>query len=165
MATVGRNAPCPCGSGKKYKRCCAGNPAQQQALRAERAAGVEVLRQGLAALQPEKALLEHESLDELSNSIVDLVEQKRFDEALAGCTQLLRDYPEVIDGLDRSALVHEAREEWALAADFYRRALVFTEQDDQRDGFDEDGRAYFRKKIAEAEARAAAAKGEPADVG
>jgi hypothetical protein len=20
---VGRNAPCPCGSGKKYKRCCA----------------------------------------------------------------------------------------------------------------------------------------------
>ena len=24
MATaVGRNAPCPCGSGKKYKRCCA----------------------------------------------------------------------------------------------------------------------------------------------
>ncbi|MBI5148341.1 SEC-C domain-containing protein, partial [Candidatus Pacearchaeota archaeon] len=19
---IGRNAPCPCGSGKKYKRCC-----------------------------------------------------------------------------------------------------------------------------------------------
>lgn len=23
MATVGRNAPCPCGSEKKYKLCCA----------------------------------------------------------------------------------------------------------------------------------------------
>ena len=23
MATVNRNAPCPCGSGKKYKKCCA----------------------------------------------------------------------------------------------------------------------------------------------
>jgi hypothetical protein len=23
MAAIGRNAPCPCGSGKKYKRCCA----------------------------------------------------------------------------------------------------------------------------------------------
>ena len=23
MAAVGRNAPCPCGSGLKYKRCCA----------------------------------------------------------------------------------------------------------------------------------------------
>jgi len=22
MATAGRNAPCPCGSGKKYKKCC-----------------------------------------------------------------------------------------------------------------------------------------------
>ena len=23
MTTVGRNEPCPCGSGKKYKYCCA----------------------------------------------------------------------------------------------------------------------------------------------
>jgi len=22
MANIGRNSPCPCGSGKKYKRCC-----------------------------------------------------------------------------------------------------------------------------------------------
>lgn len=22
MAAIGRNEPCPCGSGKKYKRCC-----------------------------------------------------------------------------------------------------------------------------------------------
>jgi uncharacterized protein YecA (UPF0149 family) len=23
---VGRNDPCPCGSGKKHKKCCLGNP-------------------------------------------------------------------------------------------------------------------------------------------
>ncbi|MGH9904241.1 MAG: SEC-C metal-binding domain-containing protein, partial [Pyrinomonadaceae bacterium] len=23
---IGRNAPCPCGSGKKYKLCCLGRP-------------------------------------------------------------------------------------------------------------------------------------------
>ena len=23
MSAIGRNAPCPCGSGLKYKRCCA----------------------------------------------------------------------------------------------------------------------------------------------
>ena len=23
MTAIGRNEPCPCGSGKKYKRCCA----------------------------------------------------------------------------------------------------------------------------------------------
>ncbi|MEA1649028.1 MULTISPECIES: SEC-C metal-binding domain-containing protein [Nitrospirillum] len=25
QAKVGRNDPCPCGSGKKYKRCCGAN--------------------------------------------------------------------------------------------------------------------------------------------
>jgi len=28
MAKVGRNTPCPCGSGKKYKRCCEATEAQ-----------------------------------------------------------------------------------------------------------------------------------------
>jgi uncharacterized protein len=27
QAKTGRNAPCPCGSGKKYKKCCGGNAA------------------------------------------------------------------------------------------------------------------------------------------
>ncbi len=26
---VGRNEPCPCGSGEKYKRCCEGKAAKQ----------------------------------------------------------------------------------------------------------------------------------------
>ncbi|MCB1084882.1 MAG: SEC-C domain-containing protein [Chlamydiia bacterium] len=26
MKEVGRNDPCPCGSGKKYKKCCASKP-------------------------------------------------------------------------------------------------------------------------------------------
>ena len=29
-ASAGRNAPCPCGSGKKYKRCCADRDAAAQ---------------------------------------------------------------------------------------------------------------------------------------
>jgi len=33
MATVGRNEPCPCGSGKKYKLCCA-NKQQNTPVRA-----------------------------------------------------------------------------------------------------------------------------------
>jgi uncharacterized protein YchJ len=27
---VGRNDPCPCGSGKKYKKCCGSNDSQNQ---------------------------------------------------------------------------------------------------------------------------------------
>ncbi len=29
---VGRNEPCPCGSGEKYKRCCEGKATQSQKL-------------------------------------------------------------------------------------------------------------------------------------
>ncbi|HJO04080.1 MAG TPA: SEC-C metal-binding domain-containing protein [Acidobacteriota bacterium] len=32
MANVGRNDPCPCGSGEKYKRCCEGKVTQSQKL-------------------------------------------------------------------------------------------------------------------------------------
>jgi tetratricopeptide (TPR) repeat protein len=142
MAKIGRNDLCPCGSGKKYKKCCQDKPALP------------------GATPPSQQAARHEDpflLDELSNSVLGLIQQKRFDDALAVCNRLVREYPEVVDGLERSALVHEARGSWELAASFYRRALAFTEQPEQHEGFDEEGRFYFRNKIAEAEARARAA--------
>ena len=40
MAKIKRNAPCPCGSGKKYKQCCMARDKQEQVERVvwERAA-------------------------------------------------------------------------------------------------------------------------------
>jgi tetratricopeptide (TPR) repeat protein len=145
MAKIGRNDPCPCGSGKKYKKCCLARDEARIAAQTQRP-------------EPEAATptLVEDPLDELSNSVVDLIEQKRFDEALAVCEQLQREYPEVIDGLERFAMVHEARGDWALAVSYYRRALAFTEQPDQRDGFDDDARADLRERLAHAEAHAAA---------
>ena len=29
---IGRNDPCPCGSGKKYKQCCAGKTSRKELL-------------------------------------------------------------------------------------------------------------------------------------
>jgi tetratricopeptide (TPR) repeat protein len=152
MVKIGRNDPCPCGSGKKYKKCCldkappTSQPQQQAHPEDER-----------AQLLAEKDLYEDSlRLDKLSNSVVDLIAQKRLDEALAACEQLHHDYPEVIDWLERFAMVHEARGDWTLAADYYRRALAFTEQPEQRDGFDDEGRAYYRKKLRETEAHATA---------
>jgi hypothetical protein len=29
---IGRNAPCPCGSGKKYKKCCLNNDQQMERM-------------------------------------------------------------------------------------------------------------------------------------
>jgi hypothetical protein len=143
MAKIGRNDPCPCGSGKKYKKCCLARDEARLAAPAQR---------------PETAtpMLVEDPLDEISNSVVDLIHQNRLDEALVVCERLQREYPEVIDGLERYAMVYEARGDWALAASYYRRALAFTDQADQRDGFDEEGRDYYRKKVAQTEARAAA---------
>lgn len=31
MSKIGRNEPCPCGSGKKYKKCCIGKKKVQNA--------------------------------------------------------------------------------------------------------------------------------------
>jgi tetratricopeptide (TPR) repeat protein len=148
MVKIGRNAPCPCGSGKKYKKCCLDKappmpPPQQHAHPAQVLAEKDLYEDSLR-------------LDTLSNSVVDLIAQKRLDEALTACEQLHHDYPEVIDWLERFAMVHEARGDWALAADYYRRALAFTEQPEQRDGFDDEGRAYYRKKILETQAHAPA---------
>lgn len=40
MAQIGRNAPCPCGSGKKYKKCCqVKDEAAASSLRGEQSAG------------------------------------------------------------------------------------------------------------------------------
>jgi hypothetical protein len=36
QATVGRNDPCPCGSGKKYKKCCLGKQRLQATVTAQR---------------------------------------------------------------------------------------------------------------------------------
>ena len=48
MANVGRNDPCPCGSGKKFKKCCANAEAEQRSPEARRALEFHRLDQELA---------------------------------------------------------------------------------------------------------------------
>jgi hypothetical protein len=46
MATVGRNDACPCGSGRKYKRCCMGHEAPRAQFASElQAHGLPLLRE------------------------------------------------------------------------------------------------------------------------
>ncbi len=85
---VGRNEPCPCGSGKKYKRCCADKDAEADAATdpAERLRSVaaqlapahvaklrapELLKLDLAALRP----------DALAEAYLRLVDFHRWEEA------------------------------------------------------------------------------------
>jgi len=112
MAQVGRNQPCPCGSGKKYKRCC---------LARDAARASETLR----TLAADTAWDEDDDLDAVSNAVVDLIRAGRLDEAEAAARDLLVRYPEVVDGLERLAMVYEARGDRKRAADYYRQAVRF----------------------------------------
>ena len=108
---TGRNHPCPCGSGRNQKCCLLLTPPPPP---------VALQRAAI----PQWHLVD-EPLDELSNSVLDLVEQRRFQEALEVCERLLQEFPQQVDGLERSGLVHAARGDHATAADFYRKALAF----------------------------------------
>ena len=115
MAKTPRNAPCPCGSGKKFKKCCSLKPQPRAAPPAQTTSW------GAGGAWT----LVDDELDDLSNSVLGLVAQRRFEEALAACKRLLEEFPDVVDGLERSALVHSALGDHARAADFYRQALAY----------------------------------------
>ena len=113
MAKIKRNAPCPCGSGKKYKKCCLSLHEESSAKQQD--AGAYSLTPGFT------------DLDDLSNSVVDLIQAGRLDEAEAVCHDLLTRYPEQIDGTERLAEVYEARGDKKKAAQYYRKAAQFAQ--------------------------------------
>jgi tetratricopeptide (TPR) repeat protein len=123
---MGRNDPCPCGSGKKYKHCCLDKDraaelapaiAQHVALQAQQAEQAAQLKEYQAAL------LESQALDAASNAVVDLVHAGRLDEAEQAARELMVRYPQVHDGHDRLGMVHEARGHFRDAADCYRKVI------------------------------------------
>jgi tetratricopeptide (TPR) repeat protein len=141
MSKIGRNAPCPCGSGKKYKRCCLH---AHEAAAAERAAAAAA--QAAAQLTPPVFACEHDDdgLDEASNRVVELVHAGQLDEAEQAARDLLTRYPDVHDGFERLAMVYEARGDRSQAAEYYRQALAFME--DNADGYDAEAIDWMRAK-------------------
>jgi tetratricopeptide (TPR) repeat protein len=131
MIKTGRNDPCHCGSGKKYKRCC---------LQKDQIAESAALAQAAAAKAAEASQHDHnleardfrghfsddeDDLTRDSNAVVDLVQQGALDQAEAAARELLVRYPEVHDGYDRLGMVYEARGEPRQAADCYRKVIEF----------------------------------------
>ncbi len=133
MPRTGRNDPCPCGSGKKYKHCCLDKDraaelapaiAQRFALQAQKANQVALRTDDQEELLESRAALqEAQALDAASNAVVDLVHAGRLDEAEQAARALLLRYPEVHDGYDRLGMVHEARGQFRQAVDCYRLVI------------------------------------------
>jgi len=137
--TIGRNATCHCGSGKKYKKCCLAADAAQLAG----------LRKVVAAAARPVVVMEDDELDELSNSVLDLVRDGHLEQALVACKRLLAEFPEVVDGFERSGLVHAKMGDHATAAAFYRQAFDFVTHPSRRDDY--DGADYYREQMEQEE--------------
>jgi len=139
MTKPGRNDPCPCGSGKKYKRCCL--PKHEAVAAAERAAAAA---HAATRLTPPAFAWDDDGLDEASNRVVDLVHTGQLDEAERAARDLLVRYPDVHDGLERLAMVYEARGDRKQAAEYYRRACTFMREN--ADNYDPEAIDWMREK-------------------
>jgi tetratricopeptide (TPR) repeat protein len=151
MAKIGRNDPCACGSGKKYKKCCMAR--DEAATRAARPATVPARRQSVAS-----SVQEHDEPDELteaSNAVVDMVHAGHLEAAEQAAHDLLARFPDVHDGYDRLGMVCEARGDHRQAAEYYRRAVTVIRN--HPNSYDPQFAAVFQKLIDRLETQADAA--------
>jgi tetratricopeptide (TPR) repeat protein len=153
MAKTGRNDPCPCGSGRKYKVCCLKKDEDAERERFKRAAADAAAQTAAAAAktrrQAEATLqaLEHErELADDSNAVIALVKAGKLDEAEQAARELLVNYPEVHDGHDRLGMVYEARGQNREAADCYRKVIEFVR--DHPDQYDPEFANTFHRLVA-----------------
>jgi tetratricopeptide (TPR) repeat protein len=151
MAKIGRNDPCACGSGKKYKKCCMAR--DEAAARAVQPAAVPVRRPSRANYFQEHD--ERDELTEASNAVVDMVQAGNLDAAEQAAHDLLARFPDVHDGYDRLGMVCEARGDHRQAADYYRRAITVIR--DHPDNYDPAFETVFQKLVDRLETQANAA--------
>ena len=156
MAKIGRNDPCHCNSGKKYKKCCmASDEAAARAARPVQPAAAPARRPSSASY-----FQEHDELDEMteaSNAVVDMVQAGNLDAAERPPTTCCARFPDVHDGYDRLGMVCEARGDHRQAADYYRKAIkvIRSHPDAYEPGFE----AVFQKLINRLETQTDATAG------
>ena len=142
MAKIGRNDPCPCGSGKKYKQCCLAR--DEAAARAARPAASPAPQPGLTGYLQ----ISDDDTDELtaaSNGVLDLIHAGNLDAAEQAARDLLARFRDVHDGYDRLGMVYEARGQHRQAADFYRKVIAVIR--DHPDDYDPEFEAGYRKLV------------------
>jgi tetratricopeptide (TPR) repeat protein len=141
----GRNDPCSCGSGKKYKKCCMGTDeasrAREQAARPGPDFGTRLDFGG------------EDHLDEWSNGARDAIDAGRLDEAEALSEKLIAEYPDVHDGHELRGLIREKQGRWADAAAAFQEAWLTVERMGPKYVDPEVGR-YLREQRDAARARA-----------
>ncbi len=145
MAKISRNAPCPCGSRKKYKKCCMQKDEEKYAhskKTGDTTNNVELNK--FVKEQYTSGMFIEDELDLLSNSVVDLIKKGKFDKAEENCLKLLEYYPYVVDGFERSAMLYEARNEYEKAVEYYKKAADFMKENP---GYDQELITFALNKV------------------
>ena len=152
MAKPGRNEPCHCQSGKKYKHCCSDKDAAATSAHLAKVAadGRADMQRGM---QIAESWMDDDGFLEATNAIPDLVRDGKLDEAEAAAHKLLADFPDMIDGFERLGMVYEKRGDNKAAADYYRKALAYIDQ--FPDAFEDASSDYYKNKIAKLDPQAA----------
>jgi tetratricopeptide (TPR) repeat protein len=117
MAKIGRNDLCPCGSGKKYKKCCLASD-EEVARLALAAAAVA------AANDPDFSDEAYDEMAAASNAVIELINAGKLDEAEHAARELLERFANVCDGHARLGLVHELRGDNHQAIECYRQVIA-----------------------------------------
>ena len=121
----GRNQPCSCGSGRKYKHCCGKAPvdAQVHYLRGQALEEQGLLEQ--AAESFERATALNPELADAHNDLAEvLLRLGRTDAAIASCRRALALRPRFAAALGNLANAERARGALGAAIAGYRRVLV-----------------------------------------
>jgi len=151
MAKIGRNDPCHCNSGKKYKQCClASDEAAARVARPVQQTAAPARRPSLAGYFQEHD--ERDELTEASNAVVEMVHAGDLGAAEQAAHDLLARFPDVHDGYDRLGMVCEARGDHRQAADYYRKAIDIIR--DHPENYDPAFEAVFQKLIDRLEPKA-----------
>lgn len=88
---------------------------------------------------------ELDELETLSNGVLDLIEKGLLDEAERMCLELKARFPDMIDWIERSASLHEARGHVDKAVEHDRLCLAYIDR--HLDDFDEESREWYQGRI------------------
>jgi hypothetical protein len=142
MAKIGRNEPCPCGSGKKYKRCCLDAPATR---------GATATTHAPSESDHELCTCCVDELNERADMVLDELLAGRVDEAEALCHKFIRDFPGQAEGIDLLSMIFEERGQSERALELLRQASNIAHANPD---YDAETRALMMERIKELELRA-----------
>jgi len=133
MAKIGRNDTCPCGSGKKYKRCCwaAATAPSSSTARSQPVCDCCVNR-----------------LNHQADHVLDLILAGQLDEAEILCHELIGDFPGDAEGIDLLSMICEARGERERALELLRQAYDIAHSNPD---YDVETRVLMLQRIKELE--------------